>query len=143
MSLKKLIDVSTLSQLLKKNIINKEGVRLLDCSFVVGDKPDWKMFKKELYGNFKEILSRPSMSKDLYLSAHIPEAVHASMDAAMYPSQYERFALYPPEIFEKFIQSYGHEKSSVLDGRFALWRRKDLKLVLKTYSFRLNVEGQR
>ncbi|KAK6038736.1 hypothetical protein COOONC_18345 [Cooperia oncophora] len=61
MSLKKLIDVSTLSQLLKKNIINNEGVRLLDCTYVVSDKPDWKMFKKEYYGNFKKIASRPCM----------------------------------------------------------------------------------
>ncbi|KAK6053197.1 hypothetical protein COOONC_09299 [Cooperia oncophora] len=50
----------------------------------------------------------------------------------MYPSQYERFALYPPEIFEKFMQasfdSYGHEKSSVLDGGLHQWVKKGLEI---------------
>ncbi|KAK5969876.1 Rhodanese domain-containing protein, partial [Trichostrongylus colubriformis] len=39
--------------------------------------------------------------------AHIPHAVYASLDAAMYPSQYERFAHYPHDIFEKYIQMIG------------------------------------
>ncbi|EYC11302.1 hypothetical protein Y032_0051g2130 [Ancylostoma ceylanicum] len=107
MSLKRIIDVGTVSQLLKKNIINKEGVRLFDCSYAVGKKPDWKKFKAELYGNFKEILAQPSLSKQLYLSGHIPEAAFMSLDAALFPSQYERFALYPPDIFEKYIQMIG------------------------------------
>ncbi|VDM53148.1 unnamed protein product [Angiostrongylus costaricensis] len=107
MSLKRFIDVTTVSQLLKKNIINKEGVRLLDCSYCVGQKPDWKDFKKHLYGKFEKILALPSLSKELYLSGHIPEAVHITLDAAVYPSKYERFALYPPELFEKYIQMVG------------------------------------
>ncbi|KAL6742918.1 hypothetical protein Aduo_016012 [Ancylostoma duodenale] len=107
MSLKRIVDVGTVSQLLKKNIINKEGVRLLDCSYAVGTKPDWKKFKEELYGNFKEILAQPSLSKQLYLSGHIPEAAFMSLDAALFPSKYERFALYPPDIFEKYIQMIG------------------------------------
>lgn len=43
-------------------------------------------------------------SKQLYLSGHIPEAAFMSLDAALFPSQYERFALYPPDVFEKYIQ---------------------------------------
>ncbi|VDL84409.1 unnamed protein product [Nippostrongylus brasiliensis] len=121
MSLKKLIDVSTLSQLLKGGIVNSGGVRLLDCTYSIGPKPDWRAFKHELYGKFQAILSQPSVSKQLYLSGHIPEAVHMSLDAAMFPSKYERFALYPSEIFEEYMQSYGHEKLSVLDGGFDRW----------------------
>ncbi|WKY11901.1 hypothetical protein Q1695_003460 [Nippostrongylus brasiliensis] len=107
MSLKKLIDVSTLSQLLKGGIVNSGGVRLLDCTYSIGPKPDWRAFKHELYGKFQAILSQPSVSKQLYLSGHIPEAVHMSLDAAMFPSKYERFALYPSEIFEEYMQILG------------------------------------
>ncbi|CAJ0590048.1 unnamed protein product [Cylicocyclus nassatus] len=107
MSLKRIIDVPTLAELLKKNVINKEGVRLLDCSYAVGTKPDWKKFKADLYGNFKEILAQPSLSKKMYLLGHLPEAAFMSFDAALYPSQYERFALYPAELFEKYIQMIG------------------------------------
>ncbi|KJH47390.1 rhodanese-like protein [Dictyocaulus viviparus] len=107
MSLNKIIDVATVSQLLKKKIINKEGVRILDCTYAVGQKPDWKIFKEKYYGKFEEILSLPNASKATYLSGHIPEAVHINLDAAMYPSEYERFALYPPDIFEKYIQMVG------------------------------------
>ncbi|EPB66348.1 hypothetical protein ANCCEY_14560 [Ancylostoma ceylanicum] len=46
-------------------------------------------------------------SKQLYLSGHIPDAAFMSLDAALFPSQYERFALYPPDIFEKYIQMIG------------------------------------
>ncbi|PIO66064.1 hypothetical protein TELCIR_12235 [Teladorsagia circumcincta] len=62
MSLKRLIDVSTVAQLLKNNIINKEGVKILDCTYdhsLVKKKPDWKHFQKELYGKFEKILAHP------------------------------------------------------------------------------------
>ena len=36
----------------------------------------------------------------MYLAGHIEGAVHADLDLAMYPGQYERFAHYPPDIFE-------------------------------------------
>ncbi|PIO71942.1 hypothetical protein TELCIR_06142 [Teladorsagia circumcincta] len=62
MSLKRLIDVNTVAQLLKNNIINKEGVRILDCTYdhsLVKKKPDWKHFQKELYGKFEKLLAHP------------------------------------------------------------------------------------
>nr|CDJ92310.1 Rhodanese domain containing protein [Haemonchus contortus] len=110
MSLKRLVDVNTVAQLLKKNIINKEGVRILDCTYdhtLVAKKPDWKHFKKELFGKFEKILAQPCPSKRLYLSGHIPKAPHICMDVAFYPSEYERFALYPPEVFQEYVQMLG------------------------------------
>ena len=77
---------------------------------------DWKKYEEELYGKFSLIHNAPTQyvaictsllhyrSKKIYLTGHIPEAVHMSLDAAMYPSKYERFAMYPPELFEKYIQ---------------------------------------
>ncbi|KAJ1349715.1 hypothetical protein KIN20_005338 [Parelaphostrongylus tenuis] len=98
------------SQLLKKNIINKQGVRLLDCSYdqsLVAKKPDWKHFQKEFYGNFSKLLAEPCTSRELYLSGHIPTASHICLDVATYPSEYERYAIYPPEIFQEYIQTLG------------------------------------
>ncbi|CAD6186637.1 unnamed protein product [Caenorhabditis auriculariae] len=107
MSLKKIIDVKTVRNLLRKGVFNKEGVRLLDCSFAVAPRSDWQEFKKKHYGKFEKALSTPSNSRLLYLSGHIPEAVHFDFDYAMYPSKYERFTHYPPEIFEKYAQLIG------------------------------------
>ncbi|EPB71361.1 rhodanese-like protein [Ancylostoma ceylanicum] len=110
MSLKRLIDVGTVSQLLKKNIINKEGVRILDCSYdesQYGKKPDYKQFEKELYGKFDRILAQPCPSKRLYLSGHIPQAPHVCIDVATYPSQYERYAPYPPDVFQEYMRLVG------------------------------------
>ncbi|KAK6049050.1 rhodanese-like protein [Cooperia oncophora] len=110
MSLKRLIDVNTLAQLLKNNIINKEGVRILDCTYehsLIAKKPDWKHFQKELYGNFERILAQPCPSRQLYLSGHIPKAPHICMDVAFYPSEYERYALYPPDVFQEYMQMLG------------------------------------
>ncbi|KAK6024885.1 hypothetical protein OSTOST_09229, partial [Ostertagia ostertagi] len=107
MSLKRLIDVNTVAQLLKNNIINKEGVKILDCTYdhsLVKKKPDWKHFQKELYGKFEKILAQPCPSKQQYLSGHIPSAPHICMDVAFYPSEYERFALYPPDVFQEYAQ---------------------------------------
>ncbi|KAK6757120.1 hypothetical protein RB195_015129 [Necator americanus] len=110
MSLKRLVDVGTVSQLLKRNVINKEGVRIFDCTLdmsVVPKKPDWKQYKKELYGNFERILAQPCPSKQLYLSGHIPQAPHVCIEAAMYPSEFERFALYPPDLFQNYVRMIG------------------------------------
>ena len=43
-------------------------------------------------------------SRDLYLAGHIPQAIHADLDVAMYPSQYQRYTYYPPHIFEQYVQ---------------------------------------
>ncbi|VDM79082.1 unnamed protein product [Strongylus vulgaris] len=42
-----------------------------------------------------------------YAKEHIPGATHFNVDVAYYPSQYIRFDLYPPEMFEKYVQLLG------------------------------------
>uniref|UniRef100_A0A7I4YVC0 Sulfurtransferase n=1 Tax=Haemonchus contortus TaxID=6289 RepID=A0A7I4YVC0_HAECO len=122
MSLKRLVDVNTVAQLLKKNIINKEGVKILDCTydhFQVAKKPNWKEFQTDLYGNFEKLLAQPCPSKQKYLSGHIPKAAHICMDTAFYPSEYERFALYPPDKFQEYVQMLGIDADEhlILYGR--------------------------
>ncbi|EFP05702.1 hypothetical protein CRE_27334 [Caenorhabditis remanei] len=107
MSLKKIIDVGSVNSLLKKGIINKEGVRIIDCSFAVGPRPDWKEFEQEGYGEFKTLMAAPSPSRKLYQTGHIPEAVHVDLDIATYPSRYQRFQQYRADLFEKYAQLVG------------------------------------
>ncbi|CAB3396560.1 unnamed protein product [Caenorhabditis bovis] len=107
MSLKKIIDVASVNNLLKKGIINKEGVRLLDCSCSISSFPDWKKYEKECYGKFEMLINRPSPSRDLYLSGHIPEAAHIDLNIAMYPSKFQKLTQYSPEVFEKYAQLIG------------------------------------
>ncbi|CAB02870.1 Putative thiosulfate sulfurtransferase mpst-1 [Caenorhabditis elegans] len=107
MSLKKIIDVKSVNTLLKKGIINKEGVRIIDCSFAVAPRPDWKEFEQEGYGDFKNLMAEPSPSRNLYLAGHIPEAVHVDLDIATYPSRYQRFQQYRADLFEEYAQMVG------------------------------------
>jgi 3-mercaptopyruvate sulfurtransferase SseA len=57
--------------------------------------------------------------RDSYLDSHIPTAAHLDLNIAMYPGKYEKFSLYEPEIFEKYIQSLGINTNDylVLYGR--------------------------
>ena len=36
-------------------IIVQEGIRLLDCTYVPGVKPDWKKFREEHYAQFDKL----------------------------------------------------------------------------------------
>ncbi|VDM74715.1 unnamed protein product [Strongylus vulgaris] len=58
----------------------------------------------------RDVLIGPSKCypiRQAYEKEHIPGAVHFSLDAAHYPSQYIRFDLYSPEEFEKFVRLLG------------------------------------
>ncbi|KAK0411964.1 hypothetical protein QR680_005950 [Steinernema hermaphroditum] len=114
MSLKKLLDAKTLREVLKNGYINKEGIRLIDCTYMPTAKPNYKEFKEQHYGKFEELMARESMHKKLYLSSRIPESIFADMDVAMYPGQYERFSLYEPEVFEQYVQLLGIDKGEHL-----------------------------
>ncbi|CAJ0563858.1 unnamed protein product, partial [Mesorhabditis spiculigera] len=120
-ALGKFVGSQTVRELLQKGIINKEGVRLLDCSFVPGVKPDWKKFRLEQYGKFDKLAQAKTRGREMYLAGHIPEAVHADLDLAMYPGQYERFSQYPPEVFEQYIELLGVNRGEhlILYGRGA------------------------
>ncbi|PAV59248.1 hypothetical protein WR25_09894 isoform C [Diploscapter pachys] len=114
MSLNKIVEVATVANLVKKGLVNREGIRILHCSFAVTPKPDWKQFEKEKYGKFEQLIQEPSPSRNLYLAGHIPQAIHADLDVAMYPSQYQRYTYYPSHIFEQYVQLLGINKDDHL-----------------------------
>ncbi|TKR87398.1 hypothetical protein L596_011800 [Steinernema carpocapsae] len=114
MSLRRLLDAKTLGELLKKGYINKEGIRLIDCTYYPSAKPDYSEFKEKHYGKFEELMGRASKQKQLYLGSRIPEAIFADLDVAMYPGRFERFSLYEPEVFEKYVQLLGIDKGEQL-----------------------------
>ncbi|KAH7724521.1 Protein MPST-1 [Aphelenchoides avenae] len=104
MSLRRLVDAKTLHSALKSAT---PGVRVIDCAYTVGPKPDHNEFKTNYYGKFEELVQRPSSHKSAYLKAHIPSAVHVDLDVAMYPGKYERFSRYDAESFERYAQLIG------------------------------------
>uniref|UniRef100_A0A1I7YK07 Sulfurtransferase n=1 Tax=Steinernema glaseri TaxID=37863 RepID=A0A1I7YK07_9BILA len=114
MTLKRLIDVKTLGEVLKKGYINREGIRLIDCTYMPTAKPDYKEFKEKHYGKFEALMARDSAHKKLYLASRIPESIFADMDVAMYPGRYQRFSLYEPEVFEQYVQLLGINKGEQL-----------------------------
>uniref|UniRef100_A0A914C3G9 Rhodanese domain-containing protein n=1 Tax=Acrobeloides nanus TaxID=290746 RepID=A0A914C3G9_9BILA len=148
--LTKLID----SQALHSLIQNKtEGVKILDCTYARHIPPELdnlEEFNKKTYGNLSELLKMPSPNRDTYLASHIPTANFIDINIATCPKPNEPFALYEPEIFEKYVQflginqddhlvlygrgllggmlwagkTYGHDNISILNGGLADWQAK-------------------
>uniref|UniRef100_A0A914C3V5 Rhodanese domain-containing protein n=1 Tax=Acrobeloides nanus TaxID=290746 RepID=A0A914C3V5_9BILA len=107
MQLSKLIDAHNLNSLIRKAT---SGFRILDCTYnrvVPPEMQNPKEFKEKHYGKIEELLKLPSPHRDIYLQSHIPTAVHIDLNIAMYPGRYQKFSLYEPEIFEKYIQLLG------------------------------------
>uniref|UniRef100_A0A1I8AIM4 Rhodanese domain-containing protein n=1 Tax=Steinernema glaseri TaxID=37863 RepID=A0A1I8AIM4_9BILA len=131
MSLSRVINAKTLADLVRRGVINNEGVRLFDCAFVTAPppKPDPIEFRQKLYGNFEKIVSLDSPQRRDFLSARIPGAVHANLDAVLFPGKYQRFEMYPPELFEKYIQMLGLNK----DEHIILYARGRIGGMLHAY----------
>jgi 3-mercaptopyruvate sulfurtransferase SseA len=104
MSLSKIVSAETVHHLLKSNT---PSLRLLDCTYQVGIKPNPKEFREKYYGKFEELMKRSSVHRQMYLKSHIPMARHFDLDIAMYPGRLERFALYEPEMFQQYAQLLG------------------------------------
>ncbi|CAD5213944.1 unnamed protein product [Bursaphelenchus xylophilus] len=111
MSLKRILDVKSLAKLISDKTA---GIRVLDCTYAVGPKPDYKQFKEQWYAKFERLMARPTQQKALYLQSHIPGSVHFDIDAAMYPGEFERFSMYPPAEFEQYAQLLGINQSDHL-----------------------------
>ncbi|KAL3985867.1 Rhodanese-like domain family protein [Acanthocheilonema viteae] len=119
MKLKNFISTSVVADLFKKGgFKNGGGYRLLDCSgsFEPRDHQD---FMKTKYGRFKEMMNMNTKQYCDYLEKHIPQAVHMDLNIATYPSLYESYAMYPPEIFQKYARLLGVNRSEhiILYGR--------------------------
>jgi len=103
MALPKIVSSTTLRDALK----TVPKIRVIDCTYTVGKKPDYKEFKENQYGKFEELRSRNSTHKTIFLNEHIPGAIHFDIDAAMFPGQFERFSIYEPDVFTKYAQLLG------------------------------------
>jgi thiosulfate/3-mercaptopyruvate sulfurtransferase len=116
MSLSKILSAKALNDVLKTN---SASLRILDCTYQVGPKPDPKEFREKYYGKFDELFKRNSVQRQTYLKSHIPTARHFDLDLAMYPGRFERFSLYEPEVFQRYAQLLGiyRDDQIVLYGR--------------------------
>ncbi|GMR59403.1 hypothetical protein PMAYCL1PPCAC_29598, partial [Pristionchus mayeri] len=109
-ALKKIIDAKTLRSLVSSGAINKEGIRLFDCTFFPTQPPDYRLFREESYGKFPDLVAAGSRAYTTYASSHIPGAVHCNPGIATFPSRFVRFNYYPADIFEQYIQLLGVHK---------------------------------
>jgi len=101
MAMQRLVDAKWLHQ-------NKsETIRILDCTFVPGRPMERQLFMDKFYGEWPALMARSTPQKDAYAQSHIPTAVHLDLDIATYPGMTERFALYPPELFEQYVRLLG------------------------------------
>ncbi|KAI6170690.1 putative thiosulfate sulfurtransferase mpst-1 [Aphelenchoides bicaudatus] len=103
MSLPKIVSTKALHAALKE----VPKLRVIDCTYAVTPKPDYKEFKDNWFGRFEELRKRPSEHKTEFLKEHVPGSVHFDLDVGQYPGKYEKFSLYKPEIFEKYAQILG------------------------------------
>ncbi|KAE9547998.1 hypothetical protein FO519_008791 [Halicephalobus sp. NKZ332] len=116
MAMSKLLSANALHKLLQSNTA---GLRILDCTYNVTAKPDYKEWRKQNFGKFEELSQKDSPQKQQYLQSHIPTARFMDLDVAMYPSKFERLAHYEPEIFQDYMQLLGihHDDQIVLYSR--------------------------
>ncbi|CAI5450143.1 unnamed protein product [Caenorhabditis angaria] len=131
--LKKIIDVAQVNTLLQRKLLNSnQGVRLLDCSYALAPRQDWRQFEKESYAKFD--LDSSSPSRKLYLSAHIPQARRffekyaqkLGLNAGEHLIFYGKGAFGGMLFASKcawLFKSYGHENISLVDGGFDGWKR--------------------
>ncbi|CAI4227743.1 unnamed protein product [Auanema sp. JU1783] len=82
--------------------LSNPKVKVLDVTHTVKPKRDFKTFD---YGNFKQHMIE-NVEVD-YVMSHIPDAVHFNLDAAFYPSEFIKSDIYPPALFEKYVQMLG------------------------------------
>ncbi|VDP18424.1 unnamed protein product [Onchocerca flexuosa] len=119
MKLRNFISTSVVADLLKRGGFKSgSGYRLLDCG---GDfEPrNHKDFMKTTYGKFEKMMDINTKQYRDYVEKHIPQAVHIDLNIATYPGLYEPYAMYPPEIFQKYARLLGINQSEhiILYGR--------------------------
>uniref|UniRef100_A0AC34QEN6 Rhodanese domain-containing protein n=1 Tax=Panagrolaimus sp. JU765 TaxID=591449 RepID=A0AC34QEN6_9BILA len=106
-SLKNLAEVRGFLKILKREGTAK-NIKVLDCTFEPADEPvDYKEWQAENYGKFDKLIERDSSSKQEYFQSHIPGSIYFDLEAAMYPSRFQRYSHYEPDIFENYIQLLG------------------------------------
>uniref|UniRef100_A0A0N4ZL65 Thiosulfate sulfurtransferase n=1 Tax=Parastrongyloides trichosuri TaxID=131310 RepID=A0A0N4ZL65_PARTI len=104
-NLKKVINCEELNNLIKDNSLS--NIKILDCIYVVGPKPDPKWFKEHEYGKFDILMKKKTPQSQAYAVEHIPGAIHFDLDCAMYPGEIERFSFYPKEEFQNYMRALG------------------------------------
>ncbi|VDN18350.1 unnamed protein product [Gongylonema pulchrum] len=120
MKLKNFISTSVVADLLQKGGFKSGNeYKLLDCAGDLPARDNHDQFMKTLYGKFEEMMQMDTKQKRDYMKKHIPQSVHMDLNIAAYPGRYEPYAMYPPEIFQKYARLLGLNRSQhiVLYGR--------------------------
>ncbi|CEF70533.1 Sulfurtransferase [Strongyloides ratti] len=111
LSLDRIITPETLKEVIDKKI---DQVKILDCTYTFGPKPDYETFMKLKYGKFDKLMKESSESKEKYLEQHIQSSIFFDMNCALYPGKYERFSFYNKNEFEEYPKLLGINKDDHL-----------------------------
>ncbi|CAI2354175.1 unnamed protein product [Caenorhabditis sp. 36 PRJEB53466] len=84
---------------------NFNKVKVIDATYAPTATRNFEEFKKNYYGDFEKLTKDFKVAA--YTGEHIPGASHFGLDTAYFPSQYIKYDLYPPEIFQKYIRLLG------------------------------------
>uniref|UniRef100_A0A0N4ZL64 Sulfurtransferase n=1 Tax=Parastrongyloides trichosuri TaxID=131310 RepID=A0A0N4ZL64_PARTI len=104
LSINKIISPQTLKKIIDKKT---EGVKLLDCTYSFGEKPDYETFMAKEYGEFDILMKKSSINKDNYISKHIPTSIFFDLDCGLYPGHTKRFSFYPKRTFQEYPKKLG------------------------------------
>ncbi|GMT17700.1 hypothetical protein PFISCL1PPCAC_8997, partial [Pristionchus fissidentatus] len=97
---------------LKKLLTEKSPLRLLDVAYTLKEPANHYEFAETNYGKFEKLMKEKAHPD--YVKEHIPGATHFNLDIASYPGKYERASLYPPDLFQEYIQRLGINKGDTV-----------------------------
>ncbi|KAE9554375.1 hypothetical protein FO519_002434 [Halicephalobus sp. NKZ332] len=89
-------------------------VKIIDASYDPSQPfVDFMTFQQQnMYGNFAQ-LSNQFVNTD-YGNVHIIDAIYFNLDVATYPTRNQRYTLYPPNVFQNYVQFLGINQEDYL-----------------------------
>ncbi|CAD5231573.1 unnamed protein product [Bursaphelenchus xylophilus] len=87
-------------------LLTRKPIKLIDATMSSRHPPmDYKVFRDQYYGKWDRLFAENANTE--FQRVHIPSAVHFNMDIATYPAWNDPSALYPPELFQEYVQRLG------------------------------------
>ncbi|GMT37704.1 hypothetical protein PFISCL1PPCAC_29000, partial [Pristionchus fissidentatus] len=103
------VSVAQLRELIKTA---GSSLRILDATYRERPAISREEFQAEWYGKMEK--AQKEWMSDAYTKEHIPSAAFFNCEAATYPGQYEKSALYPADIFQQYVQLLGVNKGDTV-----------------------------
>ncbi|GMS90838.1 hypothetical protein PENTCL1PPCAC_13013 [Pristionchus entomophagus] len=97
-----------------KELIKTAGssLRILDATYRERPAMTREEFQAEWYGKMEK--AQMEWMSDAYAKEHLPGAAYFNCEAATYPGQYEKSALYLADIFQQYVRLLGVNKGDTV-----------------------------